>query len=112
MQEIFQVAQRAIYRKESLIRSRAYRQFIKSFACTVCRKRWGIDPAHTGSHGVSQKSSDASCIPLCRQHHREMDRGPREFARKYKLDIPQLIERFNRLWQARKPESRKERNVA
>lgn len=121
MPQIFQVAQREIYRKEDLLRSRAYRQFVKSFPCAACRKHWGIDPCHVGPHGYGQKSSDDTCIPLCRACHRAFDANPRAFARKHKLDIPVMIERFRRLFAAgpgamarsrRKADKQEKRNVA
>ncbi len=30
-----------------------------------------IEADHAGRRGIGQKASDATCIPLCRQHHRE-----------------------------------------
>ena len=102
MQQIFQIAQRAIYQSEALLRSRPYRQFVKSFPCVACRKPWGIDPAHTGPHGISTKASDATCIPLCRSCHRAYDAAPARFAREHHVDIPALVKRFTRLWEARK----------
>jgi hypothetical protein len=103
VQQPFQIAQRPIYQKEDLLRSRAYRQFVKSFPCIGCRKRYGIDPMHTGAHGHGIKASDETCLPGCRKCHRKFDANPREFARKHKLDIPALIAHFNGLWAARKP---------
>ena len=34
------------------------------------RVHQGIEASHTGPHGLGQKSSDFSAIPLCYQHHR------------------------------------------
>jgi hypothetical protein len=54
----------------------AYLEYIRSLPCTICAE--GLDPqpsitesAHTGPHGLSQKSADRTAIPLCAQHHRE-----------------------------------------
>ena len=33
------------------------------------------DPAHTLNGGMRQRGPDASCIPLCRRHHSELDQG-------------------------------------
>lgn len=51
-------------------RNARYRAWIRSLPCASC----GIEPAgeaaHTGSDGgMSQKSSDYSCVPLCSQCH-------------------------------------------
>ena len=64
-------------------------------------KTWGIDPCHTGPHGTSQKACDLTCIPLCRQHHREFDTAPYKFAEKFKLDIPALIQKFNTFYRSK-----------
>lgn len=89
------IASQVRYRPAKPVRDPEYRRFIKRFPCSVCGKSWGIDPCHTGPHGLSQRSSDMSCIPLCRVHHQEYDSGPREFVEKHHLDIPLLIEAFN-----------------
>lgn len=36
---------------------------------TLCRGP--IEADHAGRRGVGQKADDRTCIPLCRQHHRE-----------------------------------------
>ncbi len=52
-------------------RSEKYKSWIKTLPCIVCG-RYGCDPAHTkviDYAGMSQKTSDFSCIPLCRPCH-------------------------------------------
>ena len=66
--------------------------------CCNCLRTWNVDPCHTGSHGMGQKSCDLKTIPLCRSCHIEFDAAPRGFAERNKLDIPALIERFNRAY--------------
>lgn len=78
-----------------------YRKYIKRLPCVVCLKTWWIDPAHTGPHGIGQKSSDLDCIPLCRRHHDEFDRAPQQFAERHKLDIPALIQMFQSFYQTK-----------
>lgn len=77
------------------IRDRAYLDWIKTLPCAVCHQTRGIDPAHTGSHGLSIKASDHRAIPLCRRHHDEYGLGRRLFEQKYSLDIEALIRKLN-----------------
>lgn len=51
-------------------RNPLYLRFIRSQPCLVCGQQWGIEAAHTGPHGIGQKSPDSSVIPLCLRHHR------------------------------------------
>ena len=95
MSYIFEIAARAMYQAVKPARNSDYRRFVKRFPCVGCGRTWWIDPAHTGAHGLSQKASDFSCLPLCRLCHEEFDKHPREFARVHNLDIEGLIEMFN-----------------
>src|SRR5438132_6101215 len=94
----FQVLPRPMFKSSKPVRNQQYLRWIKRFPCVVCNSARLVDPCHTGSRGLGQKSSDLSCIPLCRKHHEEMHKGPADFALKYDLDIPVLIEFFNHLW--------------
>lgn len=49
--------------------------------------------------GTGQKACDMKCLPGCRKCHDAFDADPRGFAELHKLDIPVLIQFFNRLWQ-------------
>jgi len=78
----------------------AYRSFVRSQPCCICGNTRGIEAAHTGPHGLGQKSPDTSCIPLCREHHTLGNDsyhalGPWRFAEYHHLDIPALIARLN-----------------
>lgn len=83
------------------VRDPEYLRFVKRLPCAVCCKTWGVDPCHTGPHGISQKASDLLCIPLCRVHHQEYDSAPREFATKHGLDVPALITKLNGLYETK-----------
>ena len=98
-------------RRVSVVRSQCYMDWLKSQYCVACvalnlatgmherSARWyagGIcEPAHTANNnGRSSKGPDDSCIPLCHQHHAEMDgrAGTKvvtkeQFAAKYNLDL-------------------------
>jgi len=50
---------------------------------------------------MSTKSSDLSCIPLCRRCHDAFDADPYGFAEREALDIPVLIARFNQFYRER-----------
>lgn len=54
-------------------RNRDYLAFVRSLPCVVCHVDPGervIESAHTGPHGLSQKASDYSAVPLCSPCHR------------------------------------------
>lgn len=96
MHQAFQVAPQPLYKREKPERNPAYLRFVKRFPCAGCGRTWTVDPCHTGPHGIGQKSSDKSAIPLCRNCHDRFDEDPRGFAEKHGLDIPAVIERLNR----------------
>lgn len=98
MQSPSEIRPRPIYRAEKPVRDPEYRRFIKRLPCSACLKTWGIDPAHTGPHGIAQKACDLKCIPLCRKCHNAFDSDPRGFADIHNLDIPRLIARFNQFY--------------
>ena len=82
------------------IRSPGYLRWIRTLPCSVCRTTRQIEAAHTGPHGISQKSSDLSAIPLCRKHHRTGDDsyhrlGPRRFAEVHHLSIRAIVARLS-----------------
>lgn len=56
-------------------RNPPYLKFVRSLPCSVCPKLYGIEAAHTGPRGLSQKSPDISAIPLCRAHHQDSEVG-------------------------------------
>jgi hypothetical protein len=59
-----------------------------------------IEAAHTGPHGLGQKSPDSTAIPLCATHHRTgIDSyhrlGARKFAEIHNLDIRAIVAGLN-----------------
>ena len=82
-------------------RNRKYLAFVRSQPCCVCGSTRGVEAAHTGPHGLGQKSPDSSCIPLCRTHHTTGNDsyhalGPWRFAEYHQLNIPAWIAKLNR----------------
>jgi hypothetical protein len=82
------------------VRNPGYLQWIRTLPCSVCRTTRQIEAAHTGPHGISQKSSDLSAIPLCRRHHRTGNDsyhklGPRRFAEVHHLSIRAIVARLS-----------------
>jgi hypothetical protein len=82
------------------IRNPGYLRWIRTLPCSVCRTTRGVEAAHTGPHGLSQKSSDLSAIPLCVRHHRTgydsyHKLGPRKFAEVHRLSIPGIVARLS-----------------
>jgi hypothetical protein len=98
VQQVFGIRSERLYQPSKPVRDPLYKRFIKRLPCCACGKSWNVDPAHTGPHGTSQKSSDLSCIPLCRKCHDAFDAAPRDFAELKRLDVPALIAKLNQFW--------------
>ena len=82
------------------VRNPKYLAWIRTQPCLVCGSiRW-IEAAHTGPHGLGQKSPDTSAVPLCAKHHRTGNDsyhrlGPRKFAEAHNLDLVAIVRRLN-----------------
>ncbi len=87
-----------LYRAVKPIRDPERRRFVKQFPCIGCGRTWGIDPMHTGPHGLNQKSCDFTTLPGCRRCHEEFDADPRGFAQRHGLDIPARLAYYNGLY--------------
>ena len=98
MRQAFQIAPGRMYRGVKPRRDRAYRTWIKRFACLACGSCRLVDACHSGPHGLSQKGDDYLCVPLCRKCHERFDADPRGFLRALGLDIARCIAEFQRLW--------------
>jgi hypothetical protein len=77
-------------------RNAQYLAWIRTLPCVVCGSTRGIEASHTGPHGLGQKSSDYSAIPLCVKHHRTGSDsyhrlGQRRFSALHKLDIRAIV---------------------
>lgn len=87
-------------------RDAAYRAWIRRLPCSICAALWRVEAAHTGSDGgMSMKSSDYSCIPLCRSCHTAgkgayHQIGRRTFERIYGIDLQALVKLLNVRWAA------------
>ena len=82
------------------IRNLLYLAWIRTLPCLICGRTTGIEAAHTGPHGIGQKSPDRSAIPLCVRHHRTgrdsyHKLGPRVFERRHGIDIRAVVARLN-----------------
>ena len=82
------------------IRNPRYLRWIRTLPCSVCRTTRRVEAAHTGPHGLGQKSSDLSAIPLCFKHHRAGNDsyhslGPRRFAEVHQLNVQAIVARLN-----------------
>lgn len=80
-----------------------YRAWIRTLPCAACGTNKRIEASHTGPHGLNQKASDYTCVPLCIEHHRTgkeaLDRiGRPQFERLFQIDLTELGRRLNRIW--------------
>jgi hypothetical protein len=84
----------------------AYRAWIRTLSCAACGSARNIEAAHTGRDGgMSIKSSDYSCIPLCSDCHRQAPHayhriGRDAFERRHSLNFPKIAARLNEMWRA------------
>jgi hypothetical protein len=81
-------------------RNPRYLAWIRTQPCCVCGSTRRIEASHTGPHGIGQKSSATSAIPLCAKHHRTgadsyHRLGPRKFSQTHNLDISAVVRRLN-----------------
>ena len=81
-------------------RNPQYLAWIRTLPCLVCGSRAGVEASHTGPHGLGQKSSDLSAVPLCYRHHRTSHdsyhkMGARRFVRAHQLDLPAIVRLLN-----------------
>jgi hypothetical protein len=95
-----------MYRGQKPIQDEAYARYIRKLFCLACGATWGIEAAHTGAHGLGQKSCGRSRIPLCRKCHRTGNEslhalGPVAFAERFQLDIPANVARLNQFYDER-----------
>lgn len=75
-------------------------RWVRNLPCCVCSTQRGVEAAHVGAHGLGQKASDRSTIPLCPRHHRTgadslHNLGPRRFEQVHGVVLADLVERLN-----------------
>ena len=81
-------------------RNLKYLAWIRTLPCLICGRTGGVEAAHTGPHGMAQKSADTSAVPLCARHHRTgrdsyHKLGARAFERRHGVDLRAVVERLN-----------------
>ena len=85
-------------------RDAKYLAWIRTLPCAVrpCHTAnvWcKTEAAHSGAHGISQKASDYSAIPLCSWHHRlapdSYHASAKEFFTRHGLDRKALVKELN-----------------
>ena len=77
-------------------RNKNYRLWCRRQRCAICvlvkvfPNMRRAEPAHTARNGMASKGPDSSCVPLCREHHRQYDADRKEFEKFYEVDMRQL----------------------
>ena len=85
------------------VRNWKYRAWIRSLPCAICG-RTPSEAAHTGSdHGLRQKASDYTCVPLCTFCHTFGPHsyhilGRRAFEAFHALGLENTVEQLKALW--------------
>ena len=100
-----------MFPKPKTERDKAYRHWVASLECVVCRSNLPCAAHHVPEKGKGSKGakvSDYRCLPLCHPsvgregHHMEYHRVGREtFARTHDLDLEVLIMAYNRVYERR-----------
>lgn len=89
-------------------RSQSYLRFLRSQPCAVCGSTRGVEAAHSGGHGISQKADDFLAVPLCRRHHRTDRLSYHALGRKFfpacRLDVDALTRELRARFAARQVE--------
>jgi hypothetical protein len=71
--------------------SKKYRKWVSEHPCIICGKSPPNDPHHLkikGNGGMSRKPDDVWCVPLCREHHNEIETsGKLSFEATYNIDL-------------------------
>jgi hypothetical protein len=83
-----------------------YRAWIRQQPCLICQSTRGVEAAHTGWHGMSARTEDRACVPLCRKHHRtapdsyhQLRPEPR-FERAHGISLAAEVRKRNEAWEA------------
>ena len=94
----------SVLRGNGPARSWRYRQWIRSLPCACCGVEPAGEAAHTGSDGgMSLRSSDYSCVPLCTECHTQSELayhrlGKQAFELRHNVSLAELVKRLNRIW--------------
>lgn len=80
-----------------------YLRFLRSQCCCVCGSFRGVQAAHFGPRGLSQKADVYQGLPLCWKDHQVGPNsyhklGPVKFAGSHHLDVEALIEQHRALY--------------
>lgn len=88
-------------------RSWKYKAWIRSLPCCCCGSTRDVEAAHTGDDGgMSQKSSDYSCVPCCTDchtmapdsHHRDRAAFEQRVESAQGCTVQDLVRRLNHDW--------------
>ena len=95
-------------------KSQRHRNYVRSFACSVCKTTAGIEVAHVrlgSGAGMSRKPDDWRTVSLCSEcHQKQHSDGEATFWRMVGQDVEVLIDAFCRTSPVA-AEIRKVRNV-
>ena len=76
--------------------NRSYLLFIRSLPCLICGDI--AEPHHMRrmiptelKGGTGLKPYDTMCIPLCREHHNDIEEGYEKFEHDYKIDLRERL---------------------
>lgn len=68
---------RAVPKPPKPARSRRFLDHVRALPCAVCGATTRSHPHHHGPRGMSEKTDDYRCIPLCEIDHHELHAGNR-----------------------------------
>src|ERR1041385_6644521 len=93
------------YKRTKPERNPVYLRWIRRQPCVICGCTWGVEAAHTGPRGLSQRASDYSAVPLCRRCHQTGPHSYHKHARQFFLlhgiEIDSLIHELRKTFEER-----------
>ena len=89
------------------IRDEGYLDYLRRQPCAVCNDSAPSDPHHLDSGVMGSKGDDWTCVPLCREHHREYhDHGERHMHEHYPVNLWEESHRHLRRYHKEKQHTR------
>ena len=88
--------------KDNPERNKKYREWVRTHPCLAC----GVSDETIADHHIHKlgkgiKCSDYETVPVCYDHHQEVEKSREDFERKYSIDLKEEAERLKGEWDAK-----------
>ena len=89
----------AAFPKINPSRDKKYRAWVRTHPCLACSvSDETIADHHIHKLGTGIKCSDYETVPVCYDHHQEVEKSREDFERRYGLDLKEEAERRKEEW--------------